>query len=723
MTVSATPGCTRIVGPAGSGKTHELLARIASCGLPKERLIVASPHPSAARRLGGKPLAAYAFEILDANAFASSLALDVERIDDVDAEAHFEEAAGALFSLEWAELVEPELGDSPSWDYEIAGLRAPERFAQAAYRLIRKLRAFGISPEKFLRTSLEKATDWYANPPNLANPDLLVASKRYRDSLDVDGPELERQRRREIDLAKILAKTFESYIADTEARGCLTDVDAVAEATNVLQAVEGAAARAKERYPLAFVDDAGDLTFGELGFLRAIYGKQLSGVTFAGDPDQSTRRFAGARPDQVFTCGEPVELAMPQAPYGTIVAAAREFLHDRTIVTDTRGRIFLHKAATSEREGAYIAEEAAKLLKEGAREDSIAVLVRSLGYAQPYVDALTRKGIAVSLVGDLDLLRTRTVQDGLSLLWAAENVHRHDWLLRALQTPGLRFSDATLSDLCGEPASTQARLFPPSELETEQPPSRAQIDRAREVRLAKNVELGERDADLDDETRERLVLFRERRLRWKRIADETALEDAARLIFTEGGLFEAEPGENAAQHDLRRDLLGRLLREIGRYAARDRMRSLGDLLHYFEQIATSEWPHCDAEPEGEPRVTVAQIEAVKGRTYASVFVPNLRAGAFPPYWVPDAFVFTTRFGIIPKDNVGEARASRTAKFTWYQHQAKVLEHHAIEARHLLYCAMTRATERLFLTSNGVATRGISAPELYAELNSLPNLGR
>jgi superfamily I DNA/RNA helicase len=718
MTASATaftqaPRCTRIVGPPGSGKTRELRARIAAAGLPAERLIIASAHPAAARRLGGAVLAAYAFEILEQNAFTSGLALDLERIDDAQAETHFEEAAGSLFSLEWVEVAEPELGEGPALDYEIAGLRTPQRFAQAAYRLIRKLRSAGISPDKFLRNALRKTTEWYANPPNLYNPDLLAAARRYSDSLDADPRELDRQRRREIDLAKILAKTYEAYVADAEQRGCLTDVDALAEATRVLASVDGACARARARYPLAFIDDAQDLTLGELGFLRALYGKELHGVTFAGDPDQATRTFAGARPEQIFSCGEPLELSPPAPPHATIVAAAREFLHDRTIVTDARAHIVLHRATTQDAEAAFIAGEARKLLDAGRPPESIAVLVRSLRSAGPYVDALLAADIRIRMHGDLDVLAARPVQDGLALLWAVEDPFRHDWLLRTLQTPTLRLADATLVTLCGEPPDPQARLFPPSD---DEPAARSRPERNRNVRLGHNVIDGERDADLEPEARDRLVRFRERRLRWREISARSALEDAARFVFTEGGLFEPEPGENAAQSAHRRDVLERFLEQLARFARADRTRSLGDALRSFEQIARSDWLPAGADEDHDDGVAVAQIEAVKGRTYEAVFVPNLRAGAFPPYWVPEAFVYTTGSGIIPKENVGDARASRTAKFTWYQYQGgRVLEHHAREARKLLYCAMTRATQRLWLTAWGQPTKGNAAPELLAEL--------
>ncbi|HEY1729183.1 MAG TPA: 3'-5' exonuclease [Candidatus Baltobacteraceae bacterium] len=707
-----------ITGKPGSGKTRELLARIAAAEFPRDRLIVASPHPLSAARIGGTTLATYAFEILEQNAFVSGLALELGRIEDVDAETHFQNAAASLFSLEWLEVAEPELGGD--LDYEVAGLRAPERFAQAAYRLIRKLRAAGITPKRFLETALHKATEWYAKPPNLANPDLLIAARRYRDSLNADGPELERQRRREIDLAKILEKTYLIYVADSESRGCLTDIDAMAEATRVLVSVDGAAQRARERWPLAFIDDAQDVTLGELGFLRAIYGKELTGVTFAGDPDQSTRTFAGARPEQVFTGRDVLQMPAPSEPRATIIAVAHEFLQDRNVFTEPQGTIALQRVGSHEKEATFIAAEIAKLLEAGTQPQSIAILVRTLRYARPYVDALLDDDVPVTLIGDLDVLGSRVVQDALSLLWSVVDPSRHDWLLRVLQTPTMRLSDATLVTLCGEASDAQARLFPPSEAETEGESPRVRSDRNRDVRLGQNVIEGARDIDLEPDARMLLERFRALRLRWREIVASASLEDASRLIVMEGGIFEPDPGENGARLAHRRDLLERLMARIARYARADRTRTLGDLLTYLERIAKSEWPQCDPGPVERSGVVVAQIDAVKGCAYESVFVPNLRAGAFPPYWVPDAFVYTTGSGIIPKDNVGDARASRTAKFTWYQYQGgKVLQSHAAEARRLLYCAMTRATQRCWLTAWDRPTRGISAPELLAELERIP----
>ena len=121
-----------------------------------------------------------------------------------------------------------------------------------------------------------------------------------------------------------------------------------------------------------------------------------------------------------------------------------EFLQDRNIFTDPQGTIALQRVGSHEKEAIFIAAEISKLLESGAQAKSIAILVRTLRYARPYVDALLDGDVPVTLIGDLDVLGSRVVQDALALLWAVEDTSRHDWLLRVLQTPTMRLSDATL---------------------------------------------------------------------------------------------------------------------------------------------------------------------------------------------------------------------------------------------------------------------------------------
>ena len=258
--------CVAITGAAGTGKSTALEQRL-------ERARREDPQARPLMLRTARELESFAFGVLE------SVGTNVRIIDDVDALLLFERACAPLFELQWAELVCDEI------DPEVPGLRAPHHFAESAFRLIRRLREARIEPEEFLARSLSGATQFYGKPPNFADPALLAATKDlYRDSLDVDATELQRQYRREVDLAKILTKLYAGYLELMAGEGVMTGRDAVVAAADRLRDGATLTAALRERHRFAFVDDAQELTEAELGLLTAVFGAALEGVTICGDP-------------------------------------------------------------------------------------------------------------------------------------------------------------------------------------------------------------------------------------------------------------------------------------------------------------------------------------------------------------------------------------------------------------------------------------------------------
>jgi superfamily I DNA/RNA helicase len=720
-----------LTGSAGSGKTTALIRRAAARmardpAIAPARFIVTTPlpRPSSLRALLrtaveprlrdevdtvpwlGGDLASVAYAILTEHALAAALPPNLTLIDDKEAEIAFERAGASLFALEWTEFVSAEI------DPELAGMRAPERFAAAALRLFRKLRAALIGPDEFLERALRGAVRFYATPPNFADPALLGATREdYRDSLAVDRDELERQRLREVDLAKVLARLYQSYLDELVKTGSLTATDAIAEAARLLAERPEIARRYRAEFVAAFVDDAQDLTLGSLRFLQALFGKELARVTLAGDRNQATQTLAGARPERVFgLAARSIELHGSYRMSPPVAAAARSALAGPQ-PGPSSGAVRLFRGRTLAEEAAFIADEIAHLVGAGTAPGEIALVLRSFVWMRPYRDALVDAGLPITMSGSIDLYDEPDVEDALSLLWSACDPFRHDWLLRALATPTVRLNDFGLYLLCGEPSNPQTALF---ELPDEADSVRSRWDRRRNLRLALNVVRGDRDADLDERTRAAVVAFRERRRRWERSLVELQPQDAAAAIIAEGGLRAELPGETAARTALRHDLLDALLRRIEAYTKRKRA-SLHDFLTYAERTSLAD--RAPFETIGGDGVTIASVDALKGREFAHVFVCNLRAGAFPAYYSPDAFLFSPTFGIVPKDNVGDATTTRTAKFTWYSHYAKLKDLYADEDRRAFHCAISRARETVTLTASGRPTRGIAAPELLAELQN------
>jgi len=721
-----------ITGATGSGKTQALAARyvaLAGGELPYDATLVAAASAEAAQDLAariaarldpaartafanapftGITLDDLAFAIVADGALAGGLGPDIERLDAYEAAAIFERAAAPLFSAEWADYLGTEI------DPEISGLRTPDRFADAVLRLIAKLRDAGIDPETMLRQALRGANAFYANPPNLTEPGLLYATKDdYRSSLLVGPAELERQRRREIDLAKIVAKLYRSYLDELVRHGCLGAGDAIAEALRLL-GESPALARTYGRLRLAVVDDAQDLRPGEVRLLQALFGAALPRVTFAGALHAAVQTFAGARPEATFKlAAATIELPGDGPVPPQIVAVARAVAAGDIGATIPPGdAVRVERASDRDAEIAFVADAVAAHVAAGTPPARIAVVHRTARCLDAYASAIAARDVPVSSFGDVDLLARHAAGDALAVLWAAVDPFHHAWLLRALQLPQVALSDASLAVLCGEPADPQAMLFalPEPDAATDR-----RWDRRRDVRLATNVLRGERDGELSDVARERLVAFRARRARWAALARDGGAA-TARAIVTDAGTVLPRDGETPAQTAYRAQLVEHVIALVERYAERHPGASLDDALLMLERVAPAErGPVVHGDDRG---VFVGAIDRIGPRRFAHVIVVDARAGSFPPYYVPDAFLFSPSYGMVPKDAAGDAPAARTAKFTWYAHQTKLKDAYAREHRRLLALALLHADATVTITAGGKATRGIGAPEFATEIQAL-----
>ncbi len=614
-------------------------------------------------------------------------------IDDVEAELLFAEACEPLFSLTWEEFAGKQL------DPEVPGLRSPARFLESAFRLIRRLRDADVEPSLFLARALSGATEFYAKPPNFADPALLIATKAaYHDSLDVAPAELLRQYRREIDLAKILAKIYEAYVELVNATGRVTRRDAVIAAADCVRADAVLARRLRNRHRFAFVDDAQNLTGGELRLLTAIFGDELAGVTLCGDSSEAISTLRVTRPEVTFR-----------------LAGSRIELQRQHRAPAEGCRLQLHRSGTIGEEAAFVAQHVATLLEEGNAPQQVAVLFRSVRDVALFEAALLDRDIPAVVAGDANVFADRRALDAMALLWNVYDPFRHDWLLRTLSNPALGLSDASLAILCGEPDDPQTPLFTLDE----EPAPTARVSRwdpKRDLRLGWNVIRGERDDALSADAAARVVRFRRLREDWLAAMESLPFEAFARKVWREGLAREGAPGSARAR--AQQVVLERLLDRLREFLEQNAAASVADVLAYAEQRAASDLETCvpfDSAQGDAGFVQLLSIEAARGREFDHVVIANARPGAFPLWYAPDAFLFSERLGMIPKENTGDAAASRTAKFAYYTFRAKTREGYNGRERRAFAYALARARQTVLVTASGAVTRGLTAPEFLEEL--------
>ncbi len=688
-------GCVAIVGPPGTGKSTALRARAA-------RAQALDPRVAPLFFPGEHRFDSFAAHVLEGTGAHVTL------IDDVEAQALFADACAPLFALDWEEFVSAQL------DPEVPGLRSPGRFLDSAFRLIRKLLDARVEPQEFLTRALAGGTDFYAKPPNFADPALLMSIKGvYHDSLAVTPAELQRQYRREIDLAKILAKLYETYCELVVSGGRMTGRDAVDAAVRALHADARLRDRLHAAHRLAFVDNAENLTAAELEFLRALYGAHLSGVTLCGDPASAFSAQQAAGGDSGLNrAALRFELRKQhRSPLALELACRRLTSTEPIAAAEVETRLFLFRAPTVRAEAAFIAERVREWIDDGTPPERIGVLFRSIRAIEPYESALLDRDVPIVTGGDGNVFADRRALDALALLWNVYDPFRHEWLLRTLGNPAFGLSDASLATLCGEPPNPQTPLFV---LTGEQAPTvrASRWDPKRDLRLGWNVVRGERDGELSPPARERIQRFRALRIGWLATMHARPIEEFARSVWHDALAREGEPG--SARERAQQLVLQRLLARLSAFSSENRDATIAGVLKYAERRANSELESCEDAPEN-PGVRVLSVEASCGREFDRVVVADVRAGAFPRWYAPDAFLFSPRLGMIPKENVGDARASRTAKFSYYTFRNRSRERYNDRERRAFAYALRRARVSALVTASQAPTRGAHAPELLEDL--------
>lgn len=670
-------------GDCGTGKSRILNARIARARTehPDARLLIAPTREALVRA---------AFDVL------ATQPRPIVPIDEPAARDLFAAAARPLLELDFARL-----GSEGSLDPEVAGLRHPQRFLDAAYHLVAKLCDAAITPDAFLAAALKGAAAFSTQLPNLADPVLLSETKAaYRDSLAADGPEIARQYGREVDLAKILAALYAQFLAELDRRAVAYDADALPRAAAALEA-----RRAVDQAPygFGFVDDVERLGASALRFLRAAFGPALGRVTLAG------RSWDGGDDTTAVTLQRNHRSAAAIA-HAAACIERRSGPHVES--AGAAGLVRLHRCADEGDEAAFVADEVASHIAAGAEPEQIAVIFRSVAAVAGYETALLERDVPVAIFGDFHPFRDRRSLDALALLWNVYDPFRHDWMVRTLEGPLLALSDATIATLCSEPDRAAVPLFT---LEDEPAPTvrAARWDPRRDLRLGWNVVRGDRDAALSDEARRRVAAFRRNRRAWLNAIDAVGFEDFARAVWQQ---LPRDGAPGSARARAQQWILHLLLRRLLDFHRADPGAGLGGVLREAERHAASDLVRTDVEPL-TGFVRLISVEAAAGLEFDHVVIPRARPGNFPRWYAPDAFLFSPRHGMIPKENAGGTQAARTAKFTHYMHRARARDGYNARERAAFAYAMRRARASLTISAAGVPTGGRSAPEFLEELRT------
>jgi DNA helicase-2/ATP-dependent DNA helicase PcrA len=463
----------------------------------------------------------------------------------------------------------------------------------------------------------------------------------------------------EIQKKKELARVFRNSRKLIEEAGCSSLGSLIPETVHLFDREPEVLQSHQERFRYVLVDEFQDTNYAQVELLRRLV-KPPFNVTTVGDDDQAIYRFRGASHGafQMFDEAFPGHLTIYlDRNYRStkrilrvadvVIAKNDRYEQKPELRTDKEegNPVFLLQSADYLSEARWIADEVERLAQHGTPLGDIAVLYRAHSYRDLLVDEFRRRKIPFWVRG-LSILSTIILRDVLAYLNAVHSPHDNISLTRLLLVPRWNFPEELAMEVRRQAARNRCSLYDVLE---------AREQASTDARVATTGW---------PELQELLVELR----KFAEHAPMRALLD--RLISRLGVAF--------LPHDPDSGYLNAFRNFLDQWEAKSETRKFFEFREYFQYFLEAGGSIDAPEPEtASGAVQMMTVHAAKGLEFPVVFVLSVASRRFPHYEQKPVIEFPEelRKGPRPPKDI-----------------------HQQEERRLFYVAMTRAQERLNISS-------------------------
>jgi DNA helicase II / ATP-dependent DNA helicase PcrA len=567
---------------------------------------------------------------------------------------------------------------------------------RSGLRFLLKLKGRGIGPERFHDRALElHAQHWGAR----ARP----------ESNGSGGPDPAGAESEAIDVLTLVYRTYEDALKEA---GLRDFDDLILGVIGALETVPEFRRRCRERFRYLLVDEFQDTNRIQLELIRLLAADGFANVAVVGDAKQSIYGWRDAEIENIRSRfpGRPLPLTHNRRSYQGILDCATDFIRrDPDFASEpdlvaTRGAVAqpvtVVMATDSRTEARSVAETIRRLHVGGRRFRDIAVLSHSVRMLpREFEDELRRQGIPYVTSGGSGFFDRQEIKDVLALLRLTDNPMDDGAVVRILQGPIVRMSDAEMyamaSRRIGKSGMRLRDCF--EEYRRDGFAGGSAKVAAEAVRL---IELTDRLGKLRDALTVADILNR-------------LLEESGYLRWAE--LRARRDGSPRALLNLRKvyQLAGRFERDLS-------MAGIGDFVRHLDEVIDAELPVGEAAEDAAnaDAVSLLTIHAAKGLEFPVVFVVNLR----PPrprdterfFFDPDALGFVIK----------NWRGEKHPRFVETSPGAPSVALAIGERRRIVYVGLTRARDALYVTAtreevsaHDVGANGVEAHDHFAEILS------
>jgi ATP-dependent exoDNAse (exonuclease V) beta subunit len=474
---------------AGTGKTFTIVERVAALHERKvcraDRILLLTFARKAAAELRARiarrldqvtPMCAtfhsFAWSVLQDHAYDVGLSPETIVLEDADARVEFKKAFDEY-------LADPAAASSgfPLRPYNCDEIR------EALFAIGERLKSDGTSIDDFERRALAEADAFGTiGYRELRRPYARTyRGQTHKAVAEIDDGGLARDVAWERQRVRASADILRRFAARLAARYALTYADILHRAEQALRDNEELRRELQGRYRCCIVDEYQDTDLAQHRLLEALFGTDLAAVMVVGDVLQSIFSFRGARPDNVEIFRRAPRMAaypllanrrsrqeILDVAHAAVVkshddaqplsahrgAAGGQVVHLSTLWLADDGT-YLPMEAARELEAQAVARRVVELLHGGSHVEvggrsvpiaasHIAILSRTKRNVQPVTEALVAAGVPFRLVGGVGFYDAPEIRDVLAWLRLLANPFDSHAVARALQSVAIGASDADL---------------------------------------------------------------------------------------------------------------------------------------------------------------------------------------------------------------------------------------------------------------------------------------
>lgn len=644
--------------------------------------------------------------ILRENAFEAGIDPNFQILDELDARLVFHEVVDELFSLK----LDAFEGFDPR-ECRLIDFTDTTTFYKHAFDFIIHLKERLISPEEFKKAAASgRATFRGKVRKLLSHPSLGDLPKRTREALLRRLEGIEEQVELEREMAELIYHVYSAYQRRLAERDMLDFADLIFKAYELLSKNEPIRERYRSQFKYILIDEFQDTDEAQFELLKLLAAdERMSNVMVVGDDKQSIYGWRNARVENVddFKAEEwggiSIDITKNYRSYGEILEVAHYAItrdpkfavKAAKLEPELKGfagepRVWIAFAPDRQAEAEFIAERIDELQGEGFQLSGVAILMRSVKPAKSYEDALRKRGIPYHTVGGIGFYDREEVKDIISFLRLIQNPHDDQAMVRALKSPSVALSDAAIYRL--RSIGPKIPLF----------------------EIISRRELLERE--LGEEVARRAGRLREIVQKLRAIKGREPIYGLVKAILDLGGYIlhlERMPEHERARMAAN---LQKLLYLAGRFEIRNPGGDLGEFIRYVQFSIDQEIGEAEAEVEpGEEAVRIMSVHQAKGLEFDVVFVVNVKERVFPVIPRAPRLMFDPEDGLLVNIDVDGVKPFKLAPYTGsggassaiseIYAEVGIRNHFEIERRRRLeeerriwYVALTRARERLYITS-------------------------